>query len=89
MANIRTLKRDLNYVMGDIIEAVYVYQIANPESDPAKTEAIVDEAISSFDEFVVKINDRKVENRAEHLKSVNQEIEERAKKLVEKLNKLP
>lgn len=89
MASIRNLKKDLNHTMGDIIEAVYIYQFANPETDPAKTEAIVDEAISSFDEFVVKINDRNVENRAQHLKSVNKEIEERAKQLVEKLNKLP
>jgi hypothetical protein len=89
MANIRDLKKDLNNTMGDIIEAAYIHQLANPKTDPEKTEKIVDEAIETFDELVVKINDRKVENRAEHLKAINKEIEERAKVLIEKLNKLP
>lgn len=89
MANIRNLKKDLNNTMGDIIEAAYIYQLANPKTDSAKSEEIVDEAIDTFDELVIKINDRKVENRADHLKAINKEIEERAKVLIEKLNKLP
>ena len=28
MASVKHLKRDLNYVMGDIIEAAYIHQIA-------------------------------------------------------------
>lgn len=88
MANKKNLKRDLNYVIGEIIEAVYVYQIANPKEDVQKSEAIIDEAIAAFDAFIVKINDREVENRGKHLKQVNTEIEVKAKELVEKLNAL-
>jgi hypothetical protein len=36
MASKRLLKRDVNYVMGDIIEAAYVHQLANPKQDPKK-----------------------------------------------------
>ena len=52
MASKRLLKRDVNYVMGDIIDAAYIHQMANPE-DASKTEAIVDEAIADFDELIV------------------------------------
>jgi len=31
MANKRDLKKDINYVLGDIIEAVYVWELANAE----------------------------------------------------------
>jgi len=34
MANKRDLKKDINYVLGDIIEAVYVWQYTNAEKDP-------------------------------------------------------
>ena len=42
MANVRNLKKDINYVLGDIIEAVYILESANPEKDRKKSEAIID-----------------------------------------------
>ena len=86
--SIRDLKKDINYVLGDIIEATYIVEEVNPKVDKKKTEAIVDEAIEIFDDLIAKVNDRSVENRKAHLKSVNQELEDRGRKLIEKLNKL-
>lgn len=88
MASKKKLKRDLNNVMGDIIESAYIHQIANPKEDAAKSEEIVDEAITAFDELIVKINSKDIEDKGKHLKEVNQEIETKAKSLIEKLNKL-
>ena len=88
MANIRDLKKDINYVLGDIIEAVYVWELHNPGKDTKKSEAIIDEAINTFDELIPKVNDRKVENRKAHLKAVKAELEERGRGLIEKINAL-
>lgn len=88
MANRRTLKRDINYVMGDIIEAAYLHQLANPKQDSAKTEEIVDEAIADFDELIGKMNQKDVENKQQHFKSIQKELEAKATTLVEKLNAL-
>ena len=88
MASIRDLKKDINYVLGDIIEAVYIWEYANPKTDKKKGEAIIDEAIQTFDELIVKVNDRTVENRKAHLKSVSKELETRAQALIDKVNKL-
>jgi hypothetical protein len=88
MANRRTLKRDINYVFGDIIEAAYLHQIANPNEDPAKSEKIVDEAIEGFDEMIGKMNEKNVENKKQHFRNIQQELEARAKALVEKINAL-
>ena len=88
MASKRLLKRDINYVMGDIIEAAYVHQLANPKQDPKKTEEIVDEAIKDFDELMAKINEKKVENKAQHFKSIEKELETKAQDLVAKINQL-
>ena len=88
MANRRTLKRDINYVFGDIIEAAYLHQVTNPDEDPAKSEAIVDEAISDFDELIGKMNQKDVENRKQHFRSIEKELEAKARDLVEKINAL-
>ena len=88
MASIKHLKRDLNYVMGDIIEAAYIHQMANPKADPKTIDQIVDEAVVTYDEMIVKINDRSQENRGQYLKQVNKDLEQKATTLIEKLNTL-
>jgi hypothetical protein len=88
MANIRDLKKDINYVLGDIIEAVYIWELTNPGKDDKKAESIIDEAIVSFDELILKVNDKTVENKKQHFKAINIDLEEKGRKLIEKINGL-
>lgn len=88
MASKKSLKRDINYVFGDIIDAALLHQAVNPDEDKQKTEAIVDEAISDFDELIAKVNQRNVENNKQHFKSIQKELEAKATDLVEKVNSL-
>ncbi|QNJ98279.1 hypothetical protein [Constantimarinum furrinae] len=88
MANVRELKKDINYVLGDIIEAVYIWELTNPDKDNKKAESIIDEAIVVFDELIVKVNQKDVENKKKHFKAINQELEDRGRKLIDKINKL-
>ncbi|MCB0445179.1 MAG: hypothetical protein R2812_07680 [Gelidibacter sp.] len=88
MANVRDLKKDINYVLGDIIEAVYVWEYTNTSKDTKKSEAIIDEAIDTFDALIAKVNDKKVENKKAHYKAINAELEEKGRALIEKINKL-
>jgi vacuolar-type H+-ATPase subunit H len=89
MANIRELKKDINYVLGDIIEAVYIVEAANDKQGSKEGSEIIDGAITTFDELISKVNNKDVDNRKEHLKNVRKELEEKARALVDKLNKLP
>lgn len=88
MASVRDLKRDINYVLGDIIEAVYIWELTNPEKDTKKSEKIIDEAIDTFDDLIAKVNAKDVENRKNHFKAINQELEDRGRKLIDKINAL-
>lgn len=88
MANVRDLKKDINYVLGDIIEAVYIWELTNPDKDNKKAEAVIDEAITTFDELIVKVNQKDVEDKKKHFKAINTELEERGRKLIEKINAL-
>ncbi|QLG44223.1 hypothetical protein [Costertonia aggregata] len=88
MASIKDLKKDINYVLGDIIEAVYIVEAANNKHDSKEGLEVIDGAIATFDELIAKVNQKDVENRKAHFKSVRQELQTKATKLVEKLNKI-
>jgi len=88
MGNVRDLKKDINYVLGDIIEAVYVWEYSNTDKDTKKSEAIIDEAIAAFDDLIAKVNDRSVEKKKAHFKAINIELEDTGRALIEKINKL-
>ncbi|WP_396637211.1 hypothetical protein [Maribacter sp. R77961] len=88
MASVRDLKKDINYVLGDIMDAVYIVEAANGKLDSKEGSKIIDGAIETFDSLIAKVNQRDVENRKAHLKSVRAELETKAKGLVDELNKL-
>ncbi|NJB70634.1 hypothetical protein GGR42_001096 [Saonia flava] len=88
MASIRDLKKDINFVLGDIIEAVYVWEATSKKPDSKEGSSIIDSAIKVFDDLIEKVNKKDVENRSSHLKKVRVELEEKATGLIEKLNKL-
>ncbi|MGC6431061.1 MAG: hypothetical protein ACON5F_08460 [Jejuia sp.] len=88
MASVRDLKKDINFVLGDIIEAVYVWELENTKKDTKQSEAIIDEAIETFDELIAKVNKKDIENKKAYFKSINSELEERGKALIEKINNL-
>lgn len=88
MASIKNLKKDVNFVFGDIIEAVYVWQLTNPEKDVTASEAIIDEAIVAFDETMDAINAKNIDNKKVHFTAVKKSVEEKGRALIDKLNNL-
>ena len=88
MANIRNLKKDINCVLGDIIEAVYIWESANPDVDTKNSEAIIDEAITTFDMLIEKVNAKDIKRHKAHFKGVVNELESKGRSMIEKINKL-
>lgn len=85
MASIRNLKKDINYVLGDIIDAVYFTGKMQTEGG----KALVTEILNDFDTLIDKVADKTVEDRGAHLKQVRRDFEQKAGALIEKLNALP
>lgn len=88
MASVKNLKKDINNVLGDIIEEVYVWEIDNTDKDTKESEAIIDEAIATFDDLIEKVNAKDVDDVKAHFKSINAELEAKGNALLEKINKL-
>ena len=87
MASVRNLKKDINYVLGDIIETVYLWENQNDGKTP-ESDAIIDDAIKVFDDLMEKVNQRKVDNKKAHFGDIRAELETEANKLVDRINKL-
>ena len=88
MASIRNLKRDINNVLGDVIEAVYIVEASKGTEPTKEGSAIIDKAIDTFDTLIAKVNDTSVPNRRAHLKEVRNSLEKKATELVDRINKL-
>lgn len=88
MANIKNLKKDINYVLGDIIEVVYLHEMATTGKPTPETNALIDEAIAAFDTLIAKVNAKDVENKKQHFKQIHTELEQTANQLVAKINGL-
>ena len=88
MANVKNLKKDINYVLGDIIEAVYLFEMSTTGKPTDATNALIDEAIATFDTLITKVNAKKIENKKAHFQQINVELEQAANQLVVKINDL-
>lgn len=88
MANVKNLKKDINYVLGDIIEAVYLYEITSTGKPTEETNKLIDEAIAAFDVLITKVNAKDVENKKAHFKQINIDLEQTANQLIAKINDL-
>ena len=88
MASVKNLKKDINYVLGDIIEAVYIFELTSSGKPSEASSAIVTEAITSFDSLMTKVNAKNVENKKAHFKQINKGLEQTANQLIEKINAL-
>ena len=88
MANVKNLKKDINYVLGDIIDTEFLYELTTTGKPTDASNAVIDEAIVTFDALITKVNAKKVENKKAHFKQIKVELEQAANQLVAKINAL-
>jgi len=89
MASVRKLKRELNDIMGEVIETAMVWERANPDKDHSEAEAIISDAIDAFDSLIVKIHnsESELEQRA-RMREVRREMISKGESLVDRVGKL-
>ena len=88
MASVKNLKKEINYVLGDLVNIVYVYEMTHGGKPTEATDVIVDEIYDNYDPLVTKINLKDVENKKAHFKQIRKEYEATANQIVEKINGL-
>jgi hypothetical protein len=92
MSNRRELKRNINGLLGDVIEECYESLLNNEGKNEKEVEAIVDQAVDLADELISKANAaKKLKSRAEikkHFGEIKEQLGDSVIGFIEKLNSL-
>ena len=56
MASVKNLKKDLNNVIGEIIQNINLWELENSDKDLKKSEKLIDNCFKVFDELIKKIH---------------------------------
>ncbi|TKD55697.1 hypothetical protein [Flavobacterium sp. ASW18X] len=88
MASVKNLKKDINYVLGDIIDAVYQWEAETGNINSKEGSELIDKAIATFDNLLEKVHQKDVENKKVHYKEIRNQLEKEATDLISSLNDL-
>ena len=89
MANRRNIKRDINHLIGDVIEEYYsAFLNGDSKLSEEKIEALVDECVDLADDLIAKVNStKKLKTRAEVRKHYSQIKEKLGESVIKFLDK--
>lgn len=88
MSSVRILKRDVRYVIGDIIDVIYVTEMTTTGKPSEQSSALLMESISTYDEMMARINQKPEGSAKAHFKAIRNDFEKTVFQLVEKVNAL-
>lgn len=88
MASIRIFKKEINDELSEVIEKCYECQLTADDKIHAKAEKIIDDAISTFDGLIQKLNQNDVEDYKSHVKGLRSELNKKSEKLLNDIKKL-
>lgn len=87
MPSVKQLKKDINDSIGALIEEIYGVELEAPKVDSKKADAIIDEAISLFDELIREINNARNQGKKAFV-PIQQKLDKGLEKLLSEVGKL-
>ena len=88
MPSIKSLKKEINNSIGEIIEDVYALELSNPKIDRKKSDQIIDKAISIFDDLIFRIHKTKKDSKKDGFKLIKADLTFSIDELKNNLSKL-
>ena len=74
MASIRTIKKDIDFLVSEVISDCWVFMYINPEEKTEEAVAIINDAVTLRNELFDRVNSREIENAKKHFKAVSQDL---------------
>ena len=87
MPSVKQLKKDINDSIGALIEEIYGVELEAPKVVSKKADAIIDAAISLFDELIGEINDARNQGKKAFV-PIQQKLDKGLEKLRSEVGKL-
>ena len=83
--NLRDIKKDIEYFVGEFVDDCILFVSANPQQDDNKVSGIIEEAVDLYNDLKDKVNE-KVENKKAHFDGIRKEMLEKLDALYERLS---
>ena len=88
MASVKALKKEINYVLGELIEAVYEWESETKNLNSEAGNQIIDNCIEVYDELIDLVNNKENPMKKDHFKKVNEYLEKKANEIADQINSL-
>lgn len=92
MANRRSMKKDINYLIADVIEECYSEILDNPGKKEKEINVLIDDAVDLADVLITRVNQAKsIKDKKEgkkHFNTITEDLKKGTAGLLAKLNKL-
>lgn len=89
MANLRVIKKDVIYLVNEVISDCWVYMYLNGEKNLDEAKKIVADAIEFGDNIFEQINHYPKDDAKKHFKALNKKLLEGVDALFVRLSELP
>lgn len=88
MANLRVIKKDIVFLVNEVISDCWVYMQLNPAADTTPVEQIIADAVALGDQTFDKVNHSPKEGKKAYFNEVNKALLEGIDSLFERLSSL-
>ncbi|MDA0678569.1 MAG: hypothetical protein O3B34_04970 [Bacteroidetes bacterium] len=89
MASIKALKKEINYVLGELIEAVYQWESETKNLNSEAGNQIIDQCIEVYDELIDLVNDKEEASlKKDYYNKVRDYLEKKANEIADQINQL-
>lgn len=88
MASIKLLKKEINYILGDLIEQVYHWEASSQKMNSEEGNKLIDKCIQVYDELIELINNKEVELKKEHFSKIRTYLDEKKESIQKEIESL-
>lgn len=88
MASIKLLKKEINYVLGDLIEQVYHWEASSKKLNSEEGTKLIDKCIQVYDELIELVNDKEVAAKKEHFNKIKTYLNEKTEGIQREIESL-
>jgi hypothetical protein len=75
MASVRELKKDIDYLVFEVISDCFVYSRINPENKPDELSAIITDAVGFRNDLIARVNNPDGKDNPKILKAYYKSVE--------------
>ena len=88
MARRRNLKKDINYIIGDIFTECLIYKELVPGTDKEAADALIVDLLRIDNDFNARISHTEPGNAKEYYRTLVKDFQNQIKEVIDKLTKL-